>query len=234
MGKGNRTVAETILPSGHRVVLVQGDLTEEEADALVNAANSYLQHGGGVAGALVRKGGPQIQAESDEWVRRHGPVPTGGVAITGAGRLRARAILHTVGPVWSGGTRGEEQQLAEAIRNTLEAARAQGYERIAMPAISTGIFGFPKERAAPIFWEAIAAFAAAHPRRAPPGDPGGDPGRGHAAPLRGRLPRPVRGTGRRFPRPNRRAAGPAGLSGRGGGSPPDRRSPSAGHRPPHR
>jgi O-acetyl-ADP-ribose deacetylase (regulator of RNase III) len=171
MGKGNRTVAETILPSGHRVVLVQGDLTEEEADALVNAANSYLQHGGGVAGALVRKGGPQIQAESDEWVRRHGPVPTGGVAITGAGRLRARAILHTVGPVWSGGTRGEtrgeEQQLAEAIRNTLEAARAQGYERIAMPAISTGIFGFPKERAAPIFWETIAAFAAAHPGEPP-------------------------------------------------------------------
>jgi O-acetyl-ADP-ribose deacetylase (regulator of RNase III) len=167
MGKGNRTVAETILPSGHRVVLVQGDLTEEEADALVNAANSYLQHGGGVAGALVRKGGPQIQVESDEWVRRHGPVPTGGVAITGAGRLRARAILHTVGPVWSGGTRGEEQQLAEAIRNTLEAARAQGYERIAMPAISTGIFGFPKERAAPIFWETIAAFAAAHPGEPP-------------------------------------------------------------------
>jgi len=149
------------------VVLVHGDLTEEEADALVNAANAYLQHGGGVAGALVRKGGPQIQAESDEWVRRHGPVPVGGVAITGAGRLKARVILHTVGPVWAGGTQGEDHLLAEAIRNVLKTAREQGYERIAMPAISTGIFGFPKERAAPIFWETIAAFAAAHPGEPP-------------------------------------------------------------------
>lgn len=167
MGVPRRVVAETTLPSSHRVVLVHGDLTEEEADALVNAANAYLQHGGGVAGALVRKGGPQIQAESDEWVRRHGPVPVGGVAITGAGRLKARVILHTVGPVWAGGTQGEDHLLAEAIRNVLKTAREQGYERIALPAISTGIFGFPKERAAPIFWETIAAFAAAHPGEPP-------------------------------------------------------------------
>jgi len=167
MGPARRIVAEAMLPSGHRVVLVHGDLTEEEADALVNAANPYLQHGGGVAGALVRKGGPEIQAESTAWVRRHGPLPVGGVAITGAGRLKARAILHTVGPVWAGGGQGEDRQLAEAIRNVLEAARSQGYERIAMPAISTGIFGFPKERAAPIFWETIAAFAAAHPGEPP-------------------------------------------------------------------
>lgn len=142
-------------------------MTLEEADALVNAANAYLQHGGGVAGALVRRGGPEIQAESDEWVRRHGPVPVGGVAVTGAGRLKARAILHTVGPIWAGGTRGEDRQLAEAVRNTLETARERGYARIAMPAISTGIFGFPKERAAPIFWETIAAFAADHPGEPP-------------------------------------------------------------------
>lgn len=167
MGARNQVVAETILPSGHRVALVHGDLTEEEADALVNAANAYLKHGGGVAGALVRKGGPRIQAESDEWVQRHGPVPVGGVAVTGAGRLRARAIIHAVGPVWAGGDQGEDRLLAEAIRNTLEAARERGYERIAMPAISTGIFGFPKERAAPIFWETIAAFAAAHPEEPP-------------------------------------------------------------------
>ncbi len=167
MGNGRRVVAEATLPSGHRVVLVQGDLTEEEADALVNAANAYLKHGGGVAGALARKGGPQIQAESDEWVRRHGPVPVGGVAVTGAGRLKARFLIHAVGPVWSGGTQGEDRALAEAIRNALEAARERGCERIAMPAISTGIFGFPKERAAPIVWEAIAAFAAAHPHEPP-------------------------------------------------------------------
>lgn len=167
MGVPRKVVAETTLPSGHHVMLVHGDLTEEEADALVNAANAYLQHGGGVAGALVRKGGPRIQAESDEWVRRHGPIPAGGVAITGAGRLKARAILHAVGPVWAGGTRGEDRLLAEAIRNVLKTAREHGYERIAMPAISTGIFGFPKERAAPIFWKTIAAFAAAHPGEPP-------------------------------------------------------------------
>ncbi|MCS6963016.1 macro domain-containing protein [Thermoflexus sp.] len=167
MGTPRQVVAEVTLPSGHRVQLVHGDLTEEEADALVNAANAYLKHGGGVAGALARKGGPQIQMESDEWVRRHGPVPVGGVAITGAGHLNARAILHAVGPVWAGGTQGEDQLLAEAIRNVLKTARAQGYERIAMPAISTGIFGFPKDRAAPIFWETIAAFAAAHPGEPP-------------------------------------------------------------------
>ncbi len=167
MGAPRRVVAETILPSGHHVMLVHGDLTEEEADALVNAANAYLKHGGGVAGALSRKGGPQIQSESDEWVRRHGPVPVGGVAITGAGRLKARAILHTVGPVWAGGAQEEDRLLAEAIRNVLKTAREHGYERIAMPAISTGIFGFPKERAAPIFWATIAAFAAAHPGEPP-------------------------------------------------------------------
>ncbi|MER3400684.1 MAG: macrodomain protein [Thermoflexus sp.] len=167
MARRNRVVGETTLPSGHRLVLVHGDLTEEEAEALVNAANAWLQHGGGVAGALVRKGGPQIQEESTEWVRRHGPLPVGGVAITGAGRLKARAILHVVGPVWAGGDQGEDRMLAEAIRNVLETARQQGYRRIAMPAISTGIFGFPKERAAPLFWETIAAFAAAHPGEPP-------------------------------------------------------------------
>ncbi|WP_322801649.1 macro domain-containing protein [Thermoflexus sp.] len=167
MVASRQVVAEAILPSGHRVALVHGDLTEEEADALVNAANTYLKHGGGVAGALVRKGGPQIQVESDEWVRRHGPVPVGGVAITGAGRLKARAILHAVGPIWAGGTQEEDRLLAEAIHNVLRIAREQGYERIAMPAISTGIFGFPKERAAPIFWRTISSFAAAHPGEPP-------------------------------------------------------------------
>lgn len=125
--------------------LVQGDITELEADAIVNAANSYLKHGGGVAGAIVRKGGYVIQEESDEWVRRHGPVPVGGVAVTSAGRLRAKYVIHAVGPRC-----GVEpiEKLREAVANALKKADELGLRSIAFPAISTGIFGCPYDAAA--------------------------------------------------------------------------------------
>jgi len=127
------------------VALLKGDITEVEADAIVNAANSYLEHGGGVAGAIVRKGGWVIQEESREWVRRFGPVPVGGVAVTSAGRLKAKYVIHAVGPRC-----GVEpvEKVGEAVRNVLLKAEELGLSSIAFPAISTGVFGCPYEAAA--------------------------------------------------------------------------------------
>jgi len=139
------------------VLLIQGDITELKVDAIVNAANSYLKHGGGVAGAIVRKGGRIIQEESDRYVREHGPVPVGGVAVTSAGKLKAKYVIHTVGPVY-----GEEigdEKLASAIRSSLEKAEELGLNSIAMPAISTGIFGYPYERCASIMFNEILKFS---------------------------------------------------------------------------
>jgi len=138
------------------VELVEGDLTELEADAIVNAANEYLKHGGGVAAAIVRKGGWVIQEESDRYMREHGPVPVGGVAVTGAGRLKAKYVIHAVGPRY-GDPQGDEK-LASAIRNSLLKAEELGLESIAMPAISTGAFGYPYERCARIMARVLKEF----------------------------------------------------------------------------
>ena len=135
----------------HRSVLelVQGDITELETDAIVNAANERLAHGGGVAGVISRKGGPAIQRESDEWVRKHGPVPTGSAAITSGGNLKARYVIHAVGPVYDGTPRSAEL-LASAVRAALRMADEHGLKSVALPAISTGIFGYPMEEAAEV------------------------------------------------------------------------------------
>jgi len=138
------------------VELVEGDITELEADAIVNAANQYLKHGGGVAAAIVRKGGYEIQEESDRWVREHGPVPVGGVAVTGAGRLKAKYVIHAVGPRY--GEEGGDEKLASAIRNSLEKAEELGLRSVAMPAISTGAFGYPYERCARIMARVLREF----------------------------------------------------------------------------
>lgn len=155
--------AEYILASGQRLEIRQGDLTDEDTEAIVNAANQYLAHGGGVAGAIRRRGGESIQAESDSWVAEHGEVPVGQVAVTGAGSLRCRRIIHAVGPVWEGGGHDEAALLRSAAWNSLAAADREGLASLAMPAISSGIFGFPKERCAAILAEAALAFCAAHP-----------------------------------------------------------------------
>jgi len=139
------------------IELVEGDITELEADAIVNAANEYLKHGGGVAAAIVRKGGWAIQEESDRYVREHGPVPVGRVAVTGAGRLRAKYVIHAVGPRY-GDPQGDEK-LASAIRNSLFKAEELGLESVAMPAISTGAFGYPYERCARIMARVLKEFA---------------------------------------------------------------------------
>ena len=124
------------------LALVEGDITESDADAIVNAANSALQLGGGVAGAIRRKGGPAIQAECD----RIGGTPVGTAAITTGGKLRARRVIHAVGPRMGEGD--EERKLASAVRSSLELAEKHGLRTIVFPAISTGIFGYPIEDAA--------------------------------------------------------------------------------------
>jgi O-acetyl-ADP-ribose deacetylase (regulator of RNase III) len=152
---------ESPFPSGLRLQLVQGDLTEESVDAIVNAANSGLAHGGGVAGAIARKGGPQIQAESTRWVQEHGPVRHAEPAYTSAGRLPCRYVIHTVGPVWGEG--GEDAKLTAAVGGSLALADKLGLGSLALPAISTGIFGFPKERAARLILAAIRDYLGRHP-----------------------------------------------------------------------
>lgn len=154
-------LAEMRAPTGQWVRAVQGDLTQERVDAIVNAANSSLAHGGGVAGAIVRAGGYEIQEESNRWVREHGPVPTGSAAITGAGRLPARYVIHAVGPVW--GTGDEERKLASAVQSALRLADEHGLESISMPGISSGIFGFPKPLAAQVIVRAAREYLEAHP-----------------------------------------------------------------------
>lgn len=124
--------------------LVQGDITEQAVDAIVNAANARLAGGGGVDGAIHRRGGPTIMEEC----RRIGGCPTGSAVITGAGDLPARYVIHAVGPVWSGGDRGEDELLRSAYRSSLELAERHGVRTIAFPSLSTGAYRFPVQRAA--------------------------------------------------------------------------------------
>jgi O-acetyl-ADP-ribose deacetylase (regulator of RNase III) len=154
----NQTLTESRLPSGATLQLVQGDLTAETTDAIVNAANEHLRHGAGVAGAIARRGGPRIQAESDAWVRAHGPVSHETPAWTSGGDLPCRTVIHAVGPVWGSGN--EDAKLAAAVSGSLKTADQLELESISFPAISTGIFGFPKGRAAEVMLAAIQAYFA--------------------------------------------------------------------------
>jgi len=139
--------------SGITIEIVQGDITKESTDVIVNAANSMLKHGGGVAGAIVKNGGFSIQKESDKYVEKCGPVKTGEVAVTSAGKLKAKWIVHAVGPIWGEGQ--ENEKLSSAIINSLKTAEKLGAESISLPAISSGIFGFPKDKCADVFFEAL-------------------------------------------------------------------------------
>ncbi len=144
-------------PSGVTLEIALGDLTAESVDAIVNAANSQLQHGGGVAGAIVRRGGASIQAESDAWVRAYGPATHTRPAWTRAGSLPSRYVIHAVGPMWGEGD--EDARLAAAVQSSLELAENLQCASLAMPAISTGIFGFPRARAAGVILRALDAWA---------------------------------------------------------------------------
>ncbi|BAJ51227.1 Appr-1-p processing enzyme family [Candidatus Caldarchaeum subterraneum] len=134
------------------VICLKGDITEVEADAIVNAANQWLKMGGGVAGAILRKGGPSIQEECD----RIGYCPVGGAVITGAGKLRARYVIHAVGPRMGEGD--EERKLRDAVINSLKLADTYNLTSIAMPAISTGAFGYPLEEAAKVIITAVTDY----------------------------------------------------------------------------
>ncbi len=153
------------LPGGQTLALYRGDLTEAHVDAVVNAANAQLRHGGGLAGALVRRGGARLQAESDAWVLTHGPASHARPALTGAGRLPCRAIIHAVGPVWGSGA--EDAKLQTAYTAALELAARENFASLAFPSLSTGIFGFPVERAAPLAVGAVLAYCAARPGSPP-------------------------------------------------------------------
>jgi len=152
----NIVLVERALPDSQIVQIVQGDLTAETTDAIVNTANEHLMHGAGVAGAIVRAGGHVIQEESDAWVREHGPVPHAHPAWTSGGRLPARYVIHAVGPVWGEG--GEDAKLAAAVNGSLQVADQLKLDSISFPAISTGIFGFPTVEAARVLLSAVRAY----------------------------------------------------------------------------
>lgn len=151
-------------PIGEGMIeIVQGNIAAQRTDAIVNPANRYLAHGGGAAAAIVRAGGFSIQEESAALVRAQGPVPTGGAVLTGAGKLPCRSVIHAVGPRMGEGD--EDRKLGQAVWNALKLADAQGFTSLAMPAISSGIFGFPKERCADILLATATRFLCLRPRQ---------------------------------------------------------------------
>jgi O-acetyl-ADP-ribose deacetylase (regulator of RNase III) len=140
--------------------IVRGDITDVDADAIVNAANSSLMGGGGVDGAIHRKGGPKIDEECRRIRETEWPdgLPTGKAVITSGGNLKARHVIHTVGPVWLGGLHVEDELLKQAYRNSLKLGAAKGFKVIAFPSISTGAYGYPVEEASRVAVKTVKDF----------------------------------------------------------------------------
>lgn len=151
------SVRSVRLPGGIELSLVAGDITQLKVDAIVNAANASLQHGGGVAAAIVRAGGSIIQDESSRWVEEHGPINPDRPAITASGDLPARFVIHAVGPIWGEGD--EHDKLDRAVTGALALAEQKCLSSLALPAISTGIFRFPLNEAARVILTSIARFS---------------------------------------------------------------------------
>jgi O-acetyl-ADP-ribose deacetylase (regulator of RNase III) len=145
---------------GKTLELAQGDITRQQTAALVNAANSRLAGGGGVDGAIHRRGGPEIMRETDR--RYPEGCPTGAAVISGAGSLPADYVIHAVGPVWKGGDQGEPELLASAHRRSLELAVENGCSSIAFPALSTGAYGYPLDKAARVALQTVIDFLKEH------------------------------------------------------------------------
>ena len=143
--------------------VVHGDLTEEHTDAITNAANEGLWLGGGVAGAIDRKGGPTVERECMEYVRKHGDLDIGEVAVTGAGRMSCKYVIHAVGPVYSSVRQDNHEMLESAILNTFKAAEELGLASVSIPGISSGIFGFPKDECAQVMFTAFSKYLLGRP-----------------------------------------------------------------------
>jgi len=150
-----RTVGSTL------VAAVQADITTLEVDAIVNAANESLAHGGGVAAAIAQAGAPEVQRESNEWVAEHGMLRTGRAAVTSAGAMSAKHVVHVVGPRFAA-DQDNEGMLSAAVAAALEAAAAYGADSIALPAISAGVFGYPPDEATRVIVRAVTEWGLRH------------------------------------------------------------------------
>ncbi len=157
-----RSRMHSVAIAGTTLSALRADLTLQEVDAVVNAANEYLAHGGGLAAAIVAAGGWEIQEESDRWVAEHGPLSPGVAAVTDAGRMPARMVIHVAGPRYRAG-QDNEGLLRTAVRAALDAALERECRTLAMPAISAGIFGYPLGEAAAVIASACVAWAGEHP-----------------------------------------------------------------------
>lgn len=145
-----------------KLTLIRGDITEQDTEAIVNAANTSLLGGGGVDGAIHRAGGPSILEECKKIRAKQGGCSTGEAVITTGGNLKAKYVVHTVGPIWSGGNRNEDLPLRDAYKNSLSLARDKGIQSLSFPSISTGAYGFPIERAAHIALSTVRDFLKIH------------------------------------------------------------------------
>jgi putative ATPase len=160
---GSEVKYEYEFAHGHVLQVRLGDITEEYADIIVNEANSNLSHTSGIAAVLAQKGGKEIQVQSDRWVRKHGPVSPGQVAVTEAGQLPCKWLIHAVGPIWRGGNWREDSELWDSMWNCLVWATKLHAQSIAIPAVGATMLGFQKERCAYLLVDCIAKFVAKHP-----------------------------------------------------------------------
>jgi len=147
---------------GVKLKVVKGDITKEDVEAIVNPANSHLRHGGGVAGAIVRTGGEIIQKESSEYVEKYGPLPVGSSMVTSGGNLKAKYVIHTVGPRWGEGN--EADKLKRAVESVMGLAKEKNIKSISIPAISCGIFGFPPELGTKLIVNKVIEFIKGNPQ----------------------------------------------------------------------
>jgi O-acetyl-ADP-ribose deacetylase len=152
------------LNNGRLIRIIEGDITRIPADAIANAANAMMQGGGGVDGAIHRAGGPSLMKELDAMRAAVAPVAAGGVVVTDAGALPAQYVLHAVGPVWHGGEAGEAAALASCYRECLRQAEERHCRSVSFPAISTGVYGYPREMAAPVAVGTVLEFLSGEAR----------------------------------------------------------------------
>jgi len=152
----NQAITVTIDQAKLRIT--QGDITQQSTDAIVNAANSSLMGGGGVDGAIHRAGGPAILQECKKIIARQGRLPAGKAVITTGGNLKAKYVIHTVGPIWHGGNKGEPELLASAYRESLKVAAENNLNSVSFPSISTGAYGYPLDQATKVALNAAITF----------------------------------------------------------------------------